>query len=191
MNPLGAFPGHVSGVGYPSDMSPARELSLMSPGIEANVVVSVATGGRELLRLAMRLMLIHDVKCTKAHCVKRRLTLRTIRLVGRGMAGWDAGTEWEASRPTTKNTSYKWFPLSDNKKRRLPKSQVFPDDGVVDNHSPQSLSRRHFGNVSHHEFPGKLRLELSPAVSDINFVSNSTQSSNEDGESSQFRLSEG
>ncbi|GJX97183.1 hypothetical protein Tco_0352981 [Tanacetum coccineum] len=37
----------------------------------------------------------------------------------------------------------------------------------------------------------KLRLELSPAVSDVNFVSNSTQSSNEDDGSSQFRLSEG
>nr|GEY56958.1 heat stress transcription factor A-5 [Tanacetum cinerariifolium] len=80
---------------------------------------------------------------------------------------------------------------ADNKKRRLPKSRVFPDDGVVDNHSPQSPSRPDFGNVSHYEFPGKLRLELSPAVSDINFVSNSTRSSNEDGGSSQFRLSEG
>ncbi|GKA29346.1 heat stress transcription factor A-5 [Tanacetum coccineum] len=45
---------------------------------------------------------------------------------------------------------------ADNKKRRLPKSQVFPDDGVVDPTRPD------FGNVSHHEFPGKLRLELSP-----------------------------
>ncbi|GKC47706.1 heat stress transcription factor A-5 [Tanacetum coccineum] len=80
---------------------------------------------------------------------------------------------------------------ADNKKRRLPKSRVFPDAGVVDNHSPQSPSRPDFGNVSHHEFPGKLRLELSPAVSDINFVSNSTQSSNEDGGSPQFRSSEG
>nr|GEW88763.1 heat stress transcription factor A-5 [Tanacetum cinerariifolium] len=80
---------------------------------------------------------------------------------------------------------------ANNKKRRLPKSRVFPDDGVVDNHSPQSPSRPDFGNVSHHEFPGKLRLELSPAVSDVNFVSNSTRSSNEDGGSSQFRLSEG
>ncbi|GKC72591.1 hypothetical protein Tco_1118474, partial [Tanacetum coccineum] len=37
----------------------------------------------------------------------------------------------------------------------------------------------------------KLRLELSPTVSDINFVSNNTQSSNEDGGSQQFRSSEG
>ncbi|GJX62345.1 hypothetical protein Tco_0295245 [Tanacetum coccineum] len=37
----------------------------------------------------------------------------------------------------------------------------------------------------------KLRLELSPALSDINFVSNNTQSSNEDGGSPQFRSSEG
>ncbi|GKG08160.1 hypothetical protein Tco_0333992, partial [Tanacetum coccineum] len=79
---------------------------------------------------------------------------------------------------------------ADNKKRRLPKSRVFPDDGVVDNHSPQSPSRPDFGNFSHHEFSGKLRLELSPAVSDINFVSNSTQSSYEDGGSPQFRSSE-
>ncbi|GJY80532.1 heat stress transcription factor A-5 [Tanacetum coccineum] len=65
------------------------------------------------------------------------------------------------------------------------------NDGVVDNHSPQSPSRPDFGNFSHHEFSGKLRLELSPAVSDINFVSNSTQSSYEDGGSPQFRSSEG
>ncbi|GKD39223.1 trichome birefringence-like protein 19, partial [Tanacetum coccineum] len=76
---------------------------------------------------------------------------------------------------------------TDNKKRRFPKSRAFPDDGVVDDHSPQSPSRPDFGSVSHHEFSGKLRLELSPAVSDINFLSNSTQSSNEDGGSPQFR----
>ncbi|GJY80529.1 heat stress transcription factor A-5, partial [Tanacetum coccineum] len=80
---------------------------------------------------------------------------------------------------------------ADNKKRRLPKSRAFPDDGVVDDHSPQSPSRPDFGNFSHHEFSGKLRLELSLAVSDINFVSNSTQSSYEDGGSPQFRSSEG
>nr|GFA20583.1 heat stress transcription factor A-5 [Tanacetum cinerariifolium] len=79
----------------------------------------------------------------------------------------------------------------DNKKRRLPKSRAFLDDGVVDDHSPQSPSRPDFGNVSHHEFSYKRQLELSPAVSDINFVSNSTQSSNEDGGSPQFRSSEG
>lgn len=80
---------------------------------------------------------------------------------------------------------------ADNKKRRLPRSRIFHEDGVVDNHSSQSPSRPDFGNVSHHDFSGKLRLELSPAVSDVNFVSNSTQSSNEDGGSSQIRLSDG
>ncbi|KVI00374.1 heat stress transcription factor A-5-like [Cynara cardunculus var. scolymus] len=80
---------------------------------------------------------------------------------------------------------------AENKKRRLPRSRVFPDDGLVDNHSPQSPSRPDFGNVFHHDFSNKLRLELSPAVSDINFISNSTQSSNEDGGSPQIRLFEG
>ncbi|KAI3743132.1 hypothetical protein L1987_60835 [Smallanthus sonchifolius] len=76
---------------------------------------------------------------------------------------------------------------ADNKKRRLPRSQVSPEDSLVDNHSP---SRPDFGNVFHHDFSNKLRLELSPAVSDINFVSNSTQSSNEDGGSPQIILTE-
>lgn len=62
---------------------------------------------------------------------------------------------------------------ADNKKRRF-----FPDDN---NSLPQSPSRPDFGNIFHRDFSNKLRLELSPAVSDINFVSNSTQSSNEDG----------
>ncbi|KAJ0793241.1 putative transcription factor HSF-type-DNA-binding family [Helianthus annuus] len=76
---------------------------------------------------------------------------------------------------------------ADNKKRRLPGSRVSPEDSLVDNHSP---SRPDFGNVFHHDFSNKLRLELSPAVSDVNFVSNSTQSSNEDGGSPQIRLTE-
>ncbi|XP_071690216.1 heat stress transcription factor A-5-like [Rutidosis leptorrhynchoides] len=61
---------------------------------------------------------------------------------------------------------------AENKKRRLPTSK--PDSG----------------NVIHHDFSNKLRLELSPTVSDINFVSNSTQSSNEDDGSQQIILSE-
>ncbi|KAM0004271.1 putative transcription factor HSF-type-DNA-binding family [Helianthus debilis subsp. tardiflorus] len=76
---------------------------------------------------------------------------------------------------------------ADNKKRRLPGSRVSPEDSLVENHSP---SRPDFGNVFHHDFSNKLRLELSPAVSDVNFVSNSTQSSNEDGGSPQIRLTE-
>ncbi|XP_076935286.1 heat stress transcription factor A-5-like [Bidens hawaiensis] len=74
---------------------------------------------------------------------------------------------------------------AENKKRRLPGSRVSPEDSLVDNQSP---SRPDFGNVFHHDFSNKLRLELSPAVSDVNIVSNSTQSSNEDGE---IRLTEG
>ncbi|KAL8214254.1 hypothetical protein R6Q57_003703 [Mikania cordata] len=74
---------------------------------------------------------------------------------------------------------------ADNKKRRLPGSPVSPEDSLVDNHSP---SRPDFGNVFHHDFSNKLRLELSPAVSDVNFVSNSTQSSNEDVGSPQIIL---
>ncbi|CAL5347751.1 unnamed protein product [Camellia sinensis] len=43
-------------------------------------------------------------------------------------------------------------------------------------------SRPEFGDVFHQDFSNKLRLELLPSVSDINLVSHSTQSSNEDGE---------
>ncbi|KAL7616309.1 hypothetical protein Lser_V15G02717 [Lactuca serriola] len=66
---------------------------------------------------------------------------------------------------------------ADNKKRRF-----FPEDNnnTNTNSLPQSPSRPDFGNIFHRDFSNKLRLELSPAVSDINFVSNSTQSSNED-----------
>lgn len=76
---------------------------------------------------------------------------------------------------------------SDNKKRRLPRSQVSPEDSLLDNHSP---SRPDFGNVFQHDFSNKLRLELSPVVSDANFVSDSVQSSNEDGGSPQIILTE-
>ncbi|XP_076951636.1 heat stress transcription factor A-5-like [Bidens hawaiensis] len=75
----------------------------------------------------------------------------------------------------------------ENKKRRLPRSHTSPEDSHVDNHSP---SRPDFGPVFHHDFSNKLRLELSPAVSDVNFVSNSTQSSNEDGGSPNIILTE-
>ncbi|KAL6970950.1 hypothetical protein U1Q18_030628 [Sarracenia purpurea var. burkii] len=78
-----------------------------------------------------------------------------------------------------------------NKKRRLPQvdySQPIPESSFVDNHSS---SRPEFGNIFQQDFSNKLRLELSSAVSDINLVSHSTQSSNEDGGSPQRRLSEG
>lgn len=44
-----------------------------------------------------------------------------------------------------------------------------------------SSSRLELGNIFQQDFSNKLRLELSPAVSDINLVSNSTHSSYEDG----------
>ncbi|KAK4354908.1 hypothetical protein RND71_027102 [Anisodus tanguticus] len=59
-----------------------------------------------------------------------------------------------------------------NKKRRLPQVQ---ENMWVDNQ----------------DFSNKLSLELSPAVSDINVLSCSTQSSNEDGGSPHRRISEG
>ena len=78
-----------------------------------------------------------------------------------------------------------------SKKRRLPEvdySQPAVDNGFVEN---QSSSRTEFGNIFHQDFSNKLRLELSPAVSDINLVSNSTQSSNEEGAISHRKMSEG
>ncbi|XP_050372923.1 heat stress transcription factor A-5 [Argentina anserina] len=77
-----------------------------------------------------------------------------------------------------------------NKKRRLPDlehSQPVVDNSFVDN---QSSSRLEFGTIFHQDFSSKLRLELSPAVSDINLVSHSTQSSSEDGDSSTRKISE-
>lgn len=78
-----------------------------------------------------------------------------------------------------------------NKKRRLPQvdhSQLAAENSFVDNHSS---CRSEFGNVFNQDFSNKLRLELSPAVSDMNLVSHSTQSSNEDGGSPQRKISEG
>ncbi|ESW18356.1 hypothetical protein PHAVU_006G034200 [Phaseolus vulgaris] len=77
-----------------------------------------------------------------------------------------------------------------NKKRRLPQVdnvQPIAESSLVDS---QSNFRMEFGNVFHQDFSNKLRLELSPAVSDMNLVSRSTQSSNEDEESPQKKLSE-
>ncbi|GMI71823.1 HEAT SHOCK TRANSCRIPTION FACTOR A5 [Hibiscus trionum] len=71
-----------------------------------------------------------------------------------------------------------------NKKRRVPQiDQTRPlgEKCILDNNS--SCSRAEFGNIVHQDFPNKLRLELPPAVSDINMVSQSTQSSDEDGAS--------
>lgn len=76
-----------------------------------------------------------------------------------------------------------------NKKRRLP--QVDHSQPVAESVENHSNFRTEFGNVFHQDFSNKLRLELSPAVSDMNLVSRSTQSSNEDGENPQKKLSEG
>ncbi|KAI3459702.1 hypothetical protein Pfo_016365 [Paulownia fortunei] len=75
-----------------------------------------------------------------------------------------------------------------NKKRRLPQAdlvQSIQDTVLVDN---QSSSRPEFGSISDQDFCNKLRLELSPAVSVVNLLSHSTQSSNEDGVSPQGRM---
>lgn len=78
-----------------------------------------------------------------------------------------------------------------NKKRRLPQvdqAQYAQENMMVDDHSS---SKPEFGNNSiPQDFCNKLTLELSPAVSDINLLSHSTQSSNEDGEISPKRISE-
>ncbi|CAH2079275.1 unnamed protein product [Thlaspi arvense] len=78
-----------------------------------------------------------------------------------------------------------------NKKRRLPQvvdqSKPPSEDSHLDNSS--GSSRPESGNVFHHNFSSKLRLELSPAVSDMNMVSHSIQSSNEEGPSPKGLLS--
>ncbi|XP_008438315.1 heat stress transcription factor A-5 [Cucumis melo] len=74
------------------------------------------------------------------------------------------------------------------KKRRLPSadlSQPVIENSFLDNHSS---SRSESGNIFHQDFSQKLRLETSCA-SDINLISRSTQSSNEEGGSSQRQLS--
>ncbi|KAL4295646.1 hypothetical protein GQ457_12G002210 [Hibiscus cannabinus] len=76
-----------------------------------------------------------------------------------------------------------------NKKRRLPRiDQTEPvgESCLIDNN--RSSSGAEFGNIFHQDFPNKLRLELSPAISDINLVS---PSSDEDGASPRRRISEG
>ncbi|KAB2014385.1 hypothetical protein ES319_D09G220900v1 [Gossypium barbadense] len=81
-----------------------------------------------------------------------------------------------------------------NKKRRLPQIDRIEPVGeicLLDNNNNNSSSRAEFGNIFHQDFSDKLRLELSPAVSDIHVVSQSTQSSDEDGVSPQIRISEG
>lgn len=76
-----------------------------------------------------------------------------------------------------------------SKKRRLPEidnSKPSAETSLQDN---SNRSRPESGNIFHQDFSNKLRLELSPAVSDINLVSHSAQSSNEDGASPQRMIS--
>ncbi|KAE8698061.1 Heat stress transcription factor A-5 [Hibiscus syriacus] len=74
-----------------------------------------------------------------------------------------------------------------NKKRRLPRidqTEPLEENCVLNNNAE-------FGNVFHQDFSNKLRLELSPVVSDMKLVSQSTQSSDEDGASPRRRTAEG
>ncbi|GMH20270.1 hypothetical protein Nepgr_022111 [Nepenthes gracilis] len=76
------------------------------------------------------------------------------------------------------------------KKRRLPQadhSQIVAENNIRDN---QSSFKPELVNISHQDFSNKLTLELSQSVSDMNLVSNSTQSSNEDWGSSPRKPSE-
>ncbi|OVA05695.1 Heat shock factor (HSF)-type [Macleaya cordata] len=78
------------------------------------------------------------------------------------------------------------------KKRRLPKAdnvQEVAEITFVDNNS--SDSKPDSGHTFNQDFSNRLRLELSPAVSDCNMVSISTQSSSDDGGSPQKKTSEG
>ncbi|GMH18611.1 hypothetical protein Nepgr_020452 [Nepenthes gracilis] len=70
-----------------------------------------------------------------------------------------------------------------NKKRRLPQSDQFQPVAENNSRDKQSSSRPELVNIFQQDFLNKLTLELSPAVSDVSLVSNSTQSSTEDGES--------
>ncbi|KAL1561583.1 heat stress transcription factor A-5-like [Salvia divinorum] len=78
-----------------------------------------------------------------------------------------------------------------NKKRRLPQAdgvQSIQETVTVEN---QSSCRPELDCTEQdQEFCNKLRLELSTTVSDINLLSHSTQSSNEDGISPQGRIEE-
>lgn len=70
-------------------------------------------------------------------------------------------------------------PSAYNKRRRVP--QADQTQTVSENSSREnpSSSRPELTDVFPQDFTNKLTLELSPAVSDMNLVSNSTQSSNE------------
>ncbi|KAG9141427.1 hypothetical protein Leryth_001879 [Lithospermum erythrorhizon] len=77
-----------------------------------------------------------------------------------------------------------------NKKRRLPHvepSQPDPQNAAEDN---DMSSKSEFGSYFHQDFSNKLRLELSSSVSEMNLVSQSTQSSNIDGGTPQRKISE-
>lgn len=77
------------------------------------------------------------------------------------------------------------------KKRRLPKvgkAQEISEIIFVDNNS--CISKPDAGHIFNQDFSSRLRLELSPAVSDCNMVSLSAHGSSEDGGSPQKKTSE-
>ncbi|XP_010532738.1 PREDICTED: heat stress transcription factor A-5-like [Tarenaya hassleriana] len=79
-----------------------------------------------------------------------------------------------------------------NKRRKLPQAeQSKPPSETSHLDNSSSSSRPELGSIFHQSFSNKLRLELSPAVSDMNLVSHSIQSSNEDGGNPKGRLSGG
>ncbi|XP_051129158.1 heat stress transcription factor A-5 [Andrographis paniculata] len=75
-----------------------------------------------------------------------------------------------------------------NKKRRLPQadnSVSVQENALVDN---QSSCQPNLCDISHQDFCNKLRLELSPTVTNADLLCHSTQSSNEDGASPPGRM---
>jgi heat shock transcription factor, other eukaryote len=80
--------------------------------------------------------------------------------------------------------------LLDHVRRNIESMDAAAYNSLIVNHYNLSME---FENAFHQEFSNKLRLELSPSVSDMNFVSgsSSTHVSNEDEESLQKHLSEG
>jgi len=78
--------------------------------------------------------------------------------------------------------------LLDHVRRNVESMDAAAYNSLIANHYNFLME---FENAFHQEFSNKLRLELSPSISDMNFVSGSTHVSNEDEESLQKHLSEG
>jgi len=78
--------------------------------------------------------------------------------------------------------------LLDHVRRNIESMDAAAYNSLIANHYNFLME---FENAFHQEFSNKLRLELSPSISDMNFASGSTHVSNEDEESLQKHLSEG